>query len=72
MGSGGRVRTTNADCESQKNNTIQAVLRHHEQENKREYNARVMQIEHGTFTAIVVTVKGGIGEEATRYLKAFS
>ena len=66
------VRTTNADCESQKDKTIKAVLRHHEQEKKNEYNARVMEIEQGTFTPIVVTVKGVMGQEAIRYHKALA
>ena len=44
----------------------------HEQEKKRAYNARVMEIEQGTFTPIVLTVKGVMAPEATRYHKVLA
>ena len=49
------VRVTNPDCESQKNMTLKAVLNKHEQEKKRQYNQRIMNIEHGTFTPLIFT-----------------
>ena len=66
------IRTTNANCKSQKNKKISSILRSHEQEKKTQYNARVMEIEQGTFTPIVVTVKGVMGQEAIRYHKALA
>ena len=63
------VRVTNADNMSQRDRTIESVLRSHEQEKKRQYNARVMEIEQGTFTPIVLTVKGVSGHETNIYHK---
>ena len=52
------IRTTNADSSSQISKSIKSILRNHEQEKKRNYNTRVMEIEQGTFTPLVVTTKG--------------
>ena len=40
-----------------------------EKENKRAYNERVIQMEKGTFTPIVMSTSGGVGNEADRHLK---
>jgi hypothetical protein len=40
------VRVTNADNRSQQDSSLKAVLRKHELEKKRQYNRRVMQVEH--------------------------
>ena len=66
------IRTTNADNASQRNLPLSSILRNHEQEKKRAYNARVMEIEQGTFTPIVLTVKGVMAPEATRYHKVLA
>jgi len=41
----------------------------HEKEKKRSYNERVIQIEKGTFTPIVMSTSGGMGNEANRHHK---
>ena len=41
----------------------------HEQKKKRRYNARVLQIEHGTFTPVVFSTTGGAGKEAQTLMK---
>ena len=66
------VRVTNADNNSQRNKPLKSVLRTHEQEKKRQYNSRVMEIEQGTFTPIVLTVKGVLAPEANRYHKTLA
>ena len=66
------IRTTNADNASQTNKSIKSVLRNHENEKKVQYNRRVIEVEQGTFTPIVVTVKGVMGPEATRFHKALA
>ena len=63
------IRTTNADNTSQSSKIIKSVLKIHEQEKKRQYNAKIMEIKHGTFTPIVITVKGVMGHEGHRYHK---
>ena len=55
------IRVTNADCESQKTKTLKATLRKHDLEKKRAYNTRVLEVEHGSFTPLVFTVKGVMG-----------
>ena len=39
----------------------------HENEKKRNYNPRVTEIEQGTFTPLVFTTTGGMGDECLRY-----
>ena len=63
------VRVTNADNMSQRDKPIKTIIRSHEQEKKRAYNARIMEIDQGTFTPIVLTVKGVIGPEGSLYHK---
>ena len=65
------IRTTNADNASQSSKTIKSVLKSHEQEKKR-HNAGIMEIEHGTFTPIVITVKGVMRHEGHRYHKTLA
>ena len=40
-----------------------------EKEKKRAYNERVILIEEGTFTPIVMSTSGGVGNEADRHHK---
>ena len=51
---------------------IEAVLRKHEQEKKRTYNRRVMEVEHGSFTPLVFTTTGVMSHECTKYHKALA
>ena len=50
------VHVTNAGAESQRNVVFKSVLTEHEREKKREYNERIMNIEHGTFTPLIFTI----------------
>ncbi len=49
--------------------TLQATYRRHEQEKKREYDQRVRAVEHSTFTPLVLSVSGGMGRSATTVYK---
>ena len=51
------------------NKPIEQVYSMHEDEKKRAYNERVLQIEKGTFTPIVGSTFGGMGKEASRHHK---
>ena len=66
------IRVTNADCESQKEKPLKTVLRNHEQEKKRAYNSRIIEVEQGTFTPIVLTIKGVMGPEASQFHKTLA
>ena len=66
------VRVTNADAESQENQTIKSVLKKHEGEKKLAYNRRVMEVEHGSFTPLVFTTTGVMSHECSIFHKALA
>ena len=45
----------------------QQIYRLHENEKKRLYSSRVLDIEHGTFTSLIFTTTGGMGKECLNY-----
>ena len=49
--------------------SIPAMYRSHEMQKKREYNARILQVERATFTPIVFSTSGGLGIEAKALVK---
>ena len=61
------VRVCHPNAESYKDLSPQQIYRQHENEKKRMYAQRVMEIEHGTFTPLVFTTTGGVSEECKRY-----
>ena len=66
------VRVTNINCDSQRNSQISTILSNHEQEKKREYNRRVMEVEQGSFTPLVFTTTGVMGYECSKFHKALA
>ena len=66
------VRVTNIDSESKKNKTIKAILRENEMEKKREYNRRIMEVEHGSLTPLVFTTYGVMSHECTKFHKSLA
>ena len=66
------VRITNADSESQRTNTVKSIMRKHENEKKAQYNQRVIQVEHGTFTPLIFTTSGAMGHECQKYHKTLA
>ena len=63
------VRVTNTHSSSQNLLTTESVLKKHEQEKKRNYNRRIMNMEHGTFSSLVFSVSGGMGKECSMFHK---
>jgi len=49
--------------------SVTQMYKHHEYLKKRAYNARVIQVEKGTFTPLVFSTTGGMGTEAERFVK---
>ena len=49
--------------------SIANMYRSHENEKKTSYNARVLEIERGTFTPVVFSTTGGMGIEASKLMK---
>ena len=66
------MRITNETCDSQQSSTIPSILRKHEMEKKRQYNQRVIEIEHGTFTPLVFTTSGAMGHECHKFHKSLA
>ena len=63
------MRITNTNCESQRHLTSKKVFIKHEREKKRQYNNRIMNVEHGTFTPLVFSVNGGMAKECLKFHK---
>ena len=61
------VRVCHPIAESYKDLKPQQIYRRHENEKKRLYSRRVLYIKHGTFTPLVFTTTGGMGNECLRY-----
>ena len=43
-----------------------------EREKKRQYNERILEVEHGSFTPLVMTALGGMGREASQFYSRLS
>ncbi len=54
---------------SNRNQSLPAVFRKHEKEKKRAYQQRIQDVEHSSFTPLVLSVTGGMGVEATTFYK---
>ncbi|KXJ05718.1 hypothetical protein AC249_AIPGENE25944 [Exaiptasia diaphana] len=61
------IRVCHANADSYKQMEPNQIYRLHENEKKRCYSRRVLDIEQGTFTPLVFTSTGGMGPECLRY-----
>ena len=61
------VRVCHPNAESYKDQEPQQIYRIHENDKKRLYSRRVLDVEHGSFTPLVFTTTGGMGKECIRY-----
>ena len=59
------VRVFNAHAPSNISSSSDACYRRHEREKRRNYEQRVIEVEHGTFTPLVLSSSGGWGPSAT-------
>ena len=66
------VCITNVDAASHRDKPIDTVVKEQEQKKKREYNARILEVEHSTFTPIILTTKGAMGKECQIYHKSLA
>ena len=57
------VRSTNANANSQNNQTVETILKKHEKEKKRAYDSRIINVEHEIFTPLVFSLTEGEGPE---------
>ena len=63
------VLVCHPNAESYKDLTPQQIYRQHDNENKRVYASRVMEVEEATFTPLVFTTTGGMAPECQVYHK---
>ena len=62
------VRVFNPFAKSHLNQKLDTAFKSNENEKKRMYNQRVIEIEHGYFSPLVFTPYGGTGREAERFM----
>ena len=63
------IRIMHPNSPSYQDKDVRQVYKQHEREKKRTYNERIIQIEKGSFTPIVMSTFGGMGVEAERFHK---
>ena len=63
------IRIMHPNSPSYMNDQIEDLYASHEQEKKRNYGERVLQVERGSFTPIVGSTFGGWGKEADKHHK---
>ena len=61
------VRVCYPNAESYRDLTPKQIYKNHENEKKRQYAKRVMEIQQGTFTPLVFTTTGGMADECVKY-----
>ena len=61
------VRACHTNADSYRDLTPKQVYKKHENQKKRQYAKRVMEIEQGIFTPLVFTTRGGIVDECVKY-----
>ena len=57
----------NPNAPSYRFQDLHHLYQRHEQEKKREYNQRVLEVEDGVFTPLVFSTSGGIERESTMF-----
>ena len=63
------VRVTHVNSSSNQNKTTTQIFETHENEKKRQYLQRVLDIEHGNFTPLIFGTNGGMGKECSIFLR---
>ena len=63
------VRIFNPHAPSNRHPDPQSVYRRHERVKKRAYEQRIREVEHATFSPLVLSATGGLAREATTFYK---
>ena len=63
------VRMFNPHAPSNKNSSISNCYKKHENEKKRAYEQRIRNIEHSSFTPLVLSATGGMAKQSTTFYK---
>ena len=62
------VKVFNPYAKSYLGSSLDALFKQNESAKKREYGERIVRIEHGSFTPVVLSAYGGFGVETNRFL----
>ena len=63
------VRVFNTHAPSNRNTSISNCYRRHEAEKKRAYEQRIHEVEHSSFTPLVFSASGGMGQQGSTFYK---
>ena len=66
------VRVFNPNARRYAKQELSKTYQLNEKEKKRLYNERIMQVEHGTFTRLVMSATGGMGRESSKFYSRLS
>ena len=61
------VRVFNATVKRYVNQEISKTYEVNEREKKKLHNEKILQIEHGSFTPLVMSARGGMGRECKKF-----
>ena len=61
------IRVCHPNADSYKELSPKQIYKLHEDEKKRKYASRIIEVEYGTFTSLVFTTTGGMSQECQRY-----
>ena len=62
------VRVFNPYASTHRRQTLNSCFNANERENKRQYNQRIIEVEHGSFTPVIFSAYGGCGRETQHFL----
>ena len=63
------IRVFNPFAPTNRKPSLSSTYKAQEKEKKRQYNQRITEIEHGSFSPLVFSTSGGLGKEATVFYK---
>ena len=63
------IRWSTDNAPSNHSRRLPAAYKKHEDEKKRTYGQRILEVEHGVFTPLVLSTTGGMGREAQTFYK---
>ena len=61
------IRVFHPGAQSNQTKTVEEAFRKHEDEKKRTYNRRILEVEKATFTPLVYSTLGGMGQESEKF-----
>ena len=64
------VRVFSPFAKTHLNTKLETAFEKNETSKKNEYNERVIKVEHGSFTPVVLSAYGGVGRETGRFISS--